>query len=143
MVVDDNPNMLQVTAAMLGMLGFNVQKAEQGVDALFHFQRAPCRLVLTDFEMPIINGYQLGRKIKSQAPGTRVVIMTGLGRPAVAGLIKDASIDGWLFKPFLLEELKALLERIGLPIADIEKPGRKNRIDSLPISRMREDRNEH
>jgi CheY-like chemotaxis protein len=71
--------------------------------------------VLSDYEMPAINGYQLGRKIKSKVPQIRVVIMTGLDRAAVAGLMSDESIDGWLFKPFYLEELQALLEHVGLP----------------------------
>ena len=71
--------------------------------------------MVSDYEMPAINGYQLGRRIKSQYPGTRVLIMTGLCRAAVTGLISDDSIDGWLFKPFYLEDLKTLLVRVGLP----------------------------
>jgi DNA-binding response OmpR family regulator len=116
MVVDDDPAMLRLAAAMLAGIGFKVRTAGEGTDALFDSRNSPCDLVLTDYEMPIINGYQLGRRIKSQRPATRVVIMTGLGRAAVAGLMADNSIDGWLFKPFHLEELKAMLSGIGLSL---------------------------
>jgi DNA-binding response OmpR family regulator len=116
MVVDDDPAMLRLTAAMLVGIGYEVRTAGEGTDALFDSRNSPCDLVLTDYEMPIINGYQLGRRIKSQRPATRVVIMTGLGRAAVAGLMADNSIDGWLFKPFHLEELKAMLSGIGLSL---------------------------
>ena len=143
LVVDDNPGVVKVTAAMLVVLGFNVQTAEEGQAALFQFLRSPSELVLAGFEMPVINGYQLGRKIKTQAPGTRVVIMTGLGQAAVAGLMKDAGIDGWLFKPFFLEQLKVLLERIGLPTCNIAKPVLKKAKVSLAANHMREDRYEH
>ncbi len=115
LAVDDNPVVLELAAGMLNELGYEVRTAGEGAEALFHFHRSPCDLVLTDYEMPAINGYQLGRKIKSQSPLTRVVIMTGLGRAAVTGLMNDEGIDGWLFKPFGLEELKALLERVGSP----------------------------
>jgi CheY-like chemotaxis protein len=115
LVVDDDPGMLKLAARMLKELGYEVHMASEGAEALFHFHSSPCKLVLTDYEMPAINGYQLGRKIKSKVPQIRVVIMTGLDRAAVAGLMSDESIDGWLFKPFYLEELETLLEQVGLP----------------------------
>jgi CheY-like chemotaxis protein len=117
LVVDDNPGALKLAAAMLKKLGFEVRTASEGAEAIFHFANSPCDLLLTDYEMPAINGYQLGRKIKSQDPGTRVVVMTGLSRAAVIGLMSDQGIDGWLFKPFYLEELKTLLERVGLSVS--------------------------
>lgn len=115
MAVDDDPVVLQLAADMLKELGYEVRTAGEGAEALFHFHSSPCGLVLTGYEMPAINGYQLGRKIKSQFPGTLVVVMTGLCRAEVTGLMSDEGIDGWLFKPFCIEELEALLERVGLP----------------------------
>jgi CheY-like chemotaxis protein len=134
LVVDDNPGMGQLAAGMLRKLGYEVRVAGEGAEALFHFQSAPCELVLTDYEMPAINGYQLGRRIKSQSPGTRVLIMTGLGRAAVSGIINDQGIDGWLFKPFYLEELRTLLSQVGLPPASPPGPDRlPNRKDHLVL----------
>ena len=115
MVVDDDPIVLKLVAAMLSRIGFDVHTVGEGTNALFDFQSSPCDLVLTDYEMPIVNGYQMGRIIKIQRPATRVVIMTGLCRAAVAGMMPDHAIDGWLFKPFDLEKLKALLSNVGLP----------------------------
>ena len=114
MVVDDNPTTLKLIAAMLVRIGYDVHTVREGIEALYDFHDSPFDLVLTDYEMPIIDGYQMGRKIKFQRPATRVVIMTGLGRSAVGGLMADNTIDGWLFKPFDLEKLKALLSGVGL-----------------------------
>ena len=87
---------------MLAGIGFDVHAVREGTEALFDFQDSPFDLVLTDYELPIIDGYQMGRKIKSQRPATRVVIMTGLGRSAVAGLMVDNAIDA--FPEFLLRD---------------------------------------
>lgn len=115
LVVDDDPAILELAAAMLGEIGYRVRTADGGAQALLEFSRASCDLVITDFQMPAINGYQLGRKIKSQYPDTRVMIMTGLSRTEMTELMSDSCIDGWLFKPFDLAELKIMLERVGLP----------------------------
>lgn len=115
LVVDNDPATRRMAATMLRTIGCTVHTAGDGAQALLDFSSTPFNLVLTDFEMPVINGYQLGRKIKSEYPGTRVVIMTGLSRVAVEGLMGDDVVDGWLFKPFYLAELETLLERVPLP----------------------------
>lgn len=115
LVVDDDPITLKIMAAMMGKIGFAVRTAVDGAQALLNFSLEPCDFVLSDLQMPAVDGHQLGRKIKSLHPETRVVIMTGLSRMAVTGLMSDGCIDGWLFKPFGLEELEILINRIGLP----------------------------
>jgi DNA-binding response OmpR family regulator len=114
LVVDDDPITLKLIAAMMGKIGFTVRTAVDGSQAFRNFVRKPCDFVLSDLEMPAVKGDQLGRKIKSGHPGTRVAIMTGLSRVAVSSLMSDGCIDGWLFKPFRLEDLEILLEQIGL-----------------------------
>ena len=122
LVVDDNAHMLQLAAAMVKMLGYKIRTAKDGHEALFQFQHSLCELVLTDFDMPAIDGYQLARWVKLRVPETRVVIMTGKGPDAVAAIMKDACIDGWLFKPFNMQELKTVLLRAGLPSGFDEGP---------------------
>ncbi|MEJ2158666.1 MAG: response regulator [Desulfobacteraceae bacterium] len=116
LVVDDDPITLKLAGAMLADMGYMVRTADEGTQGMIDFSRTPCDFVLTDYVMPAINGYQLGRRIKSRHPETRVVIMTGLSRIEVAGMMSDGSIDGWLFKPFDPADLKSLLEQLGLPV---------------------------
>lgn len=115
MVVDDNSVVLELAASIVEELGYQVLTAGDGFQALLHLKAVPCRLVLTDYEMPSINGYQLAKKVKSQFAETRVVIMTGLCQDQLIELMADQDIDGWLFKPFNLEQLKAMLWQVGLP----------------------------
>lgn len=116
LVVDDNPMVLQCTDAMLKKLGFTTHMAGGGAEAFALLKNSACDLILTDYAMPVIDGYQLGRKAKSIFAGTRVVIMTGHCQAAVAQLTNDPSIDGWLFKPFRMQHLKEMLTLIGLPV---------------------------
>lgn len=114
MVVDDDPIVLKFATAIVEKLGFQVCTASDGFQALVHLKDAPCKLVLTDYVMPAINGFQLAKMVKSQFAAIRVVIMTGLRQDQVIELMKDQDIDGWLFKPFRTEELKTILWQVGL-----------------------------
>lgn len=115
LVVDDDPMVCRLAGTMLRRLGYTVHMFNTGADAIYHCSRSPAEFLLTDYEMPEINGYHLGLTIKARVPRTRVVIMTGLCRSAVAGIIGDDTIDAWLFKPFQMEDLEKVLTRIGLP----------------------------
>ena len=114
MVVDDSPIVLKFATTIVEKWGYRVCTASDGLQALALLKDARCKLVLTDYEMPTINGYQLAKKVKSQLLSIRVVIMTGLCQNQVIELMNDQDIDGWLFKPFGLEELKAILWQLGL-----------------------------
>ena len=116
LVVDDNPMVLQCTDAMLKMLGFTTHMAGGSAEALALLKNSACDLVMTDYAMPVIDGYQLGQKAKSIFAVPRVVIMTGHCQAAVAQLTNDPYIDGWLFKPFRMQHLKEMIVSIGLPV---------------------------
>lgn len=116
LVVDDNPMVLQCTDAMLKKLGFTTHMAGGGAEALALLKDSACDLILTDYAMPMIDGYQLGQKAKAIFAVPRVVIMTGHCQAAVAQHTNDPYIDGWLFKPFRMQHLKEMLLSIGLPV---------------------------
>lgn len=121
MVVEVDPKRRRLTANMLKSFGYRVHMLARGADALFILHRSPCALVLSDYEMHEIDGYQLGRHIKYQLPQTRIVLMTGLGQQAVADFLEDREIDAWLFKPFDRVKLKEILMRFDSPSSMKEK----------------------
>ena len=115
MIVDDNPMVCNATAAVVADFGYSVQLFYEGGNAFARFQHSPCDLLVTDYEMPEMNGLQLSRQIKALFPQTRIVIMTGLGRTSMSEEMGNPNIDAWLFKPFNMEEIKNVLFSIGLP----------------------------
>ena len=113
LIVDDDPVILKLVSKMAARLGYQPTVAEDGVDALYHLNRTHYDLVLTDYDMPLIDGYQLADQIKEKHFDTRVVIMTGSCEPDVLDMLDGSGIvDGVLLKPFSLETMKEKLERV-------------------------------
>ena len=115
LVVDDDPIVLNMVSTLFSRFGCPVHCAHDGVEALSIFEQTPAELVVTDFEMPMMNGWQLGVRLKELSPATKVVIMTGCSPESLPEYIGNGWIDGWLFKPFRLSEMQTILEQIGLP----------------------------
>ncbi len=116
LVVDDDPNILNLVAKMVKRLGHHSSTAEDAMDALFNLAKAHYHLVITDYKMPFMDGYQLAVRIKSQHRGTRVIIMTGHCKEEVTNRLQGSGMAaGFLFKPFdlntLSEKIKALDNR--------------------------------
>ena len=109
LVIDHDGVMLRLVARMIDGLGYRVDMAEniEGINKL-----AACRyeLALIDLEMPSMNGYRLSVWLKSEAPHTKVVIMTRCDRDEVIGLMLSGLIDAWLFKPFGVGDLRFAIQ---------------------------------
>ncbi|MCB2147784.1 MAG: response regulator [Deltaproteobacteria bacterium] len=113
LIVDDDPAVLELVSKMAARLGYHPTVAEDGVDALYYLTRNRYDLVLTDYEMPFIDGYQLADQIKERHFGTRVIVMTGSCDPDVLDMLDGCGIvDGVLLKPFNLNTLKEKIERV-------------------------------
>ncbi len=111
LIVDDDPVILKLVARMAASLGYHPTIAEDGVDALYYLNKAHYDLVITDYDMPFIDGYQLADQIKERHFGTRVIIMTGHCEKEIEDLLDGSGIvDGLLLKPFNLKSLKEKIE---------------------------------
>jgi CheY-like chemotaxis protein len=111
LIVDDDPVVLGLVSKMALRLGYQPTIAEDGVDALYHLTRTHYDLVLTDYDMPFIDGYQLADQIKEKHFGTRVIVMTGSCEPDVLDMLDGSGIvDGVLLKPFNLNTMREKIE---------------------------------
>jgi len=108
-VTDDNKFVLEAVAAIFEHIGFNVKKASGGNEALLSILAEQFDLLVTDYDMPELNGYQLAIAAKDESPMTGVVIMTGLAQSNVATEFNSGLADGWLFKPFGIDAVQELL----------------------------------
>lgn len=109
LVVDDDPAVRALIADALEECGHSVVTATSGAEALIAFQKEIFRLVITDWQMPEMDGPALCRAIRtSRSPGhTYIIVLTGMqgADNVVSGL--DAGADDYLTKPFAPEELRA------------------------------------
>lgn len=118
LVVDDNPHVLDVAARMLRAVGradvMSFERPEDAVEALSANPEA-FEFLLTDFDMPGMDGMELARTLTSRAPHLRVMLMTGSHLNEVQLLRPEVQLV--LPKPFtremLLDGVAALLGEKG------------------------------
>jgi len=77
LVVDDRKSVREATALFLKAVGHQVSEAADGKEALAKMLSEKFDFILTDLEMPGMNGDELTRRIKNSSPETRVAIYTG------------------------------------------------------------------
>ena len=112
LVVDDNNVCRIVVSKMLSRLGYEVSSANSGENGLSIFLKRKFDIVLSDYEMPGMDGVDLAYSVKKSSPRTQVVIMTGAGKETVFSR-NSTSVDEVISKPFTLaridETIKDLL----------------------------------
>lgn len=114
LVVHHHPATLHMMTAMFRKLGYQVSTAQDSAKALINFSRWTCDLLFTDLDMPVLDGFNLACIVKKHSPQAKVIIMTCRCQAELVGLMKDDSVDGWLFKPFKTQAFKTTLASIGL-----------------------------
>jgi len=115
LVVDDDHMILKFVARMLTILGFQVvDTAQKQPEVMSMLANGSYDLIVTDLEMPDMNGYHLTHRIKQQMQDTNVIIMTGRHKDECLELMASRWVDGWLFKPFGLNELRDMIRLFGL-----------------------------
>jgi CheY-like chemotaxis protein len=110
-VVDDNNDNRRIVAKMLSHLGYEVLSADSGESGLSLFLKDKFDVVLSDYEMPGMDGVSFACSIKVSSPETPVVIMTGGGRDAVFSR-KSTAVDEVVSKPFTLAEIGSTIKNL-------------------------------
>lgn len=108
LVVEDDPNVREVTLRRLENLGYAVEEARSGPEAVRHLQAGlPARAVLSDIAMPDgMNGFELARWIGTNLPGIGVVLCSGHALTSLDASSGESTFTGTvLAKPFTREEL--------------------------------------
>lgn len=114
LVVDDNEDALDSLAALLKLCGHEVFSAANGLLALEAAERHLPDVVLLDIGMPVLDGYEVARRIRAREWGKTVtlVALTGWGQDADRRRSQEAGFDSHLVKPLDLDRLTRLLARL-------------------------------
>jgi two-component system autoinducer 1 sensor kinase/phosphatase LuxN len=111
LVVDDNEFIRIAVSRMLSRLGYEVSSADSGRNALSVFLQNKIDIVLSDYEMPEMDGVDLAWSIKQCSPRTPVVIMTGAEKEKVYSR-KSTAVDEVITKPFTSAELDETIKNL-------------------------------
>jgi signal transduction histidine kinase len=114
LVADDNADALETLATVLELGGHEVFSAANGSLALESAERHLPEVALLDIGMPLLDGYEVARRIRAQAWGKRItlVALTGWGQDSDRRRSQEAGFDSHLVKPLDLEKLTQLLARL-------------------------------
>jgi CheY-like chemotaxis protein len=111
LVVDDNKVILTVVSKMLFLLGYEVSSADSAEKGLNVFRKSSFDIVLSDYDMPGMDGVAFACSVKKCSPRTPVVIMTGSGRESVF-FRKSSAVDDVISKPFTLAEIDETIQNV-------------------------------
>lgn len=111
LVVDDNEALRSVVSQMLSVLGYEVSAADSGENGLNVFLKNNFDIVLSDYEMPGMDGVALARHVKQCSPAVAVVIMTGSGQVSMI-TEQISAVDEVIAKPFSMDELDGTIRNL-------------------------------
>ena len=126
MLVDDDLDLLEVTAFALQQEGFVVVKASDGIAALEAFEREQPDLAVLDINMPRLDGFELARRLRGRS-GIPLLMLTARSEEADVVRALGIGADDYLSKPFspkiLIARVRALLRRVGNGAPDAVEAG--------------------
>ncbi|WP_339728633.1 response regulator [uncultured Gimesia sp.] len=112
LLVDDSGTMRTIQKRCLSKLGIeNVTEAEDGVQALEIFQNSTFDIVLSDWNMPNMDGLELLKEIRQLNKEIPVIMITTEAERARVVTAIQAGVSDYLVKPFTPDSLKSKLER--------------------------------
>jgi len=109
LVVDDHPINRMLLSDQLGSLGYRVKTAQDGVDALNVISRSEIDIVLTDVNMPNMDGYRLTQRLRQLGQTFPIIGVTANALAEEKQRCMEAGMDNCLSKPVTLETLKTSL----------------------------------
>lgn len=115
LIVDDQLTMRSLIRNALGQIGINdVREAGDGEDALRSLVAKPAHLVISDFNMPKLDGLGLLRAIRAHPPikGTAFIMLTGRADVDLVARARQFGVNNYLVKPFTTQVLKEKIEQV-------------------------------
>jgi two-component system chemotaxis response regulator CheY len=114
MAVDDSKTMRDMVGFTLRQAGFHVSEAEDGQKALTQLRGLAVDLVITDLNMPHLDGVGLIKALRADPKfrAVPILMLTTESDPAKKLEGKNAGATGWLVKPFNPEKLVELVHRV-------------------------------
>jgi DNA-binding NtrC family response regulator len=112
LVVDDEENTRIGLTKLLAHEGFEVESACNGIEALDHLKQRRVNLVISDINMPDMNGLVFLRELSRRFPSTNVIMITAYG--GVESYLEAMNLGAfeYLHKPVRLDELRSVMKKI-------------------------------
>jgi two-component system capsular synthesis sensor histidine kinase RcsC len=131
LIVEDEEPLRACLRTMLELEGYQVTEASDGAQALKLFTIGEFDLVVTDFQMPMMEGNKLAVNIKLLAPSLPILMVTGSGK---ARCDPENPVDALLDKPFNVTDLHCALEKLLSARAEPAQPEVVPTLEKPPVT---------
>jgi DNA-binding response OmpR family regulator len=112
LVVDDNEGVREVLSKALAYWGYGATVAGNGLEAGSLFFTGSYDLVITDLQMPLMNGWELSRLVKERSPKTPVMVVSGACDERHWEKVDMNCVDAIIPKPVGLKEIHGTIRRL-------------------------------
>jgi len=112
--VDDSASVRQMVTFALETAGYQTAQAADGKEALTFLKGSPVDMIITDLNMPNLNGIELIKQVRA-LPGFKfvpIVLLTTESEDAKKAEGKAAGATGWIVKPFNQDQLLAVVKKL-------------------------------
>jgi len=114
LTIDDSASVRQMVALTLSAAGHNVIEARDGAQGYAKAIAEPVHAVITDLNMPVMNGIEFIRKYRQHpmSKGVPIILLTTESDEALKAEARAAGATGWIVKPFKQDQLVAVIKKV-------------------------------
>lgn len=112
LIVDDAGPVVVLCVNVLQALGYAVKGASRGETAIDLMRKEPFDLMVLDYKMPGMTGFEVFQQARTLHPGMAVVLVTGHGTPEIVNEANRMGFNAILLKPFTSDELRGTVEKV-------------------------------
>ena len=112
LIVDDAGPVVVLCVNVLQALGYAVKGATRGETAVELMRKESFDLMVLDYKMPGMTGFEVFQQARTLHPGMAVVLVTGHGTPEIINEANRMGFDAILLKPFTSDELRGAVEKV-------------------------------
>ena len=112
LIVDDAGPVVVLCVNVLQALGYAVKGANRGEAAMEMIRKESFDLMVLDYKMPGMTGFEVFEQARSLHPKMAVVLVTGHGTPDIVNEANRLGFNSILLKPFTSDELRATVEKV-------------------------------
>ena len=114
LTIDDSASIRQMVVMTLSAAGLDVVEAINGADGYTKATSQTVHAVVTDLNMPVMNGIEFIRKYRQHpsSKGVPIILLTTESDEELKRQAKEAGATGWIVKPFKQEQLLAVIKKV-------------------------------
>lgn len=111
LIVEDEKSMREVLGILLEGEGYDVTLATGGIDGISLLNKDIFDMVITDINMPKVNGFEILKKVRETSPDTLVIMITAFGTTESAIEAMQLGAYDYIHKPFKIDEIRLVVKK--------------------------------